>query len=86
MQIVRQNNSSYAQCRVGRPPRFGGSPGTKLAALPSGHVGGYRTDDGTGWEAYVADHDALVLLGVYATKHAAVAAGVSYWKAKERAG
>jgi hypothetical protein len=52
------------------------------APLPSGHVGVYRANDGKRWEAYVMRKD-LVLLGVYATKRAAVAARVKYWKAKE---
>jgi hypothetical protein len=52
----------------------------QIAALP---VGVYRTSKG--WEAYVAAPRSLVLLGVYATKRAAVAARASYWKAKERA-
>jgi hypothetical protein len=60
----------------------------EIAALPSGHVGVYRADDGKGWEAYVADvvkgKPDLILLGVYATKRAAVAARAKYWKAKER--
>jgi hypothetical protein len=55
----------------------------EIAALPSGHVGVYRADDGKRWEAYVMEDD-LLLLGVYATKRAAVAARVQYWNAKER--
>jgi hypothetical protein len=57
----------------------------EIAALPSGHVGIYRADDGKGWEAYVMPGRALVLLGVYASKRAAVAARAKYWKAKDRA-
>jgi hypothetical protein len=53
------------------------------APLPSGHPGVYRAADGKRWEAYVMKKD-LVLLGVYATKRAAVIARLKYWKAKER--
>jgi hypothetical protein len=53
----------------------------EIAALPSGHVGVYRADDGKRWEAYVMERD-LVLLGVYATRRAAVAARAKYWRAK----
>jgi hypothetical protein len=49
----------------------------EIAALPSGRVGVHR--NGRRWEAYVVEKD-LVLLGVYATKHAAVAARTKYWK------
>jgi hypothetical protein len=55
----------------------------EIAALPSGHVGIHRAPDGRRWEAYVMERD-LILLGVYATKHAAVTARAKYWKAKER--
>ena len=55
----------------------------EIAALPSGHAGIYRAPDGRRWEAYVLDKD-LTLLGVYATKQAAVTARAKYWKAKER--
>ena len=55
----------------------------EIAALPSGHVGIYRADDGKRWEAYVMERD-LVLLGVYPTVRAAAAARAKYWKAKER--
>jgi endonuclease YncB( thermonuclease family) len=57
----------------------------EIAALPSGHVGVYRTDDGKQWEAYVAEKKTLRLLGIYATKRAAVTARTKYWKAKEHA-
>jgi hypothetical protein len=58
----------------------------EIAALPSGHVGIYRADDdGKQWEAYVMERE-LVLLGIYPTKRAAVAARAKYWKAKERDG
>jgi hypothetical protein len=53
------------------------------APLPSGHAGVYRADDGKRWEAYVADGGDLVLLGVYPTIRAAVAARAKYWKAKD---
>jgi hypothetical protein len=49
-------------------------------ALP---VGVYRASSGKGWEAYVMERD-FVLLGVYPTIRAAVAARAKYWKAKER--
>jgi hypothetical protein len=55
----------------------------EIAALPSGHVGVYRADDGKRWESYVLD-SALILLGVFTRKRAAVAARTKYWKAKER--
>jgi hypothetical protein len=55
----------------------------EIAALPSGHVGVYRADDGKRWEAYVMERD-LVRLGVFASKRAAVAARAQYWKAKDR--
>ena len=51
----------------------------EIAALPSGHVGVYRTNDGKRWEAYAMERD-QVLLGVYPTKRAAVAARAKYWK------
>jgi hypothetical protein len=51
----------------------------EIAALPSGHVGVYRADDGKRWEAYVMEKD-LVLLGVYRTIRAAVAARAQYWR------
>jgi hypothetical protein len=54
----------------------------EIAALPSGHVGIYRADGGKGWEAYVMERD-LVLLGVYPTKRAAVAARAKYWKSPQ---
>lgn len=50
----------------------------EIAAVPSGHVGVYRADDGKRWEAYVMHKD-LVLLGTFATKRAAVAARAKYW-------
>jgi hypothetical protein len=53
----------------------------EIAALPSGYVGVHRA--GKRWEAYVMEKD-LILLGVYATKPAAVAARAKYWKTKER--
>jgi hypothetical protein len=56
----------------------------EIAALPSGHVGIHRADDGKQWEAYVMEPRKLVLLGLYATKRAAIAARARYWKAKER--
>jgi hypothetical protein len=55
--------------------------GKEIAALPSGYVGVHRA--GKRWEAYVIEKD-LILLGVYATKPAAVAARAKYWKNKER--
>jgi hypothetical protein len=55
----------------------------EIAALPSGRVGVYRASDGKRWEAYVMEKD-LVLLGVYSTIRAAVAARAKYWKAKQR--
>jgi hypothetical protein len=55
----------------------------EIAALPSGHVGVYRADDGKRWESYVMERD-LLLLGVFASKRAAVAARAKYWTAKER--
>jgi hypothetical protein len=55
----------------------------EIAALPSGHVGVYRASDGKRWESYVMEKD-LVLLGVYPTIRAAVAARAKYWTAKER--
>jgi hypothetical protein len=48
-----------------------------------GHVGVYRASNGKGWEAYVMEKD-LVLLGVYPTIRAAVAARAKYWKVKAR--
>jgi len=54
-----------------------------IAPLPSGHVGVYRASNGKGWEAYVMEKD-LVLLGVYPTIRAAVAARAKYWKVKAR--
>lgn len=56
----------------------------ETAPLPSGHVGIYRADDGKRWEAYVMERD-LVLLGVYPTKRAAIAARAQYWNDRERA-
>ena len=54
-------------------------PPQEIAALPSGHVGVYRANDGKRWEAYVMKR-ALVLLGVNPTKRAAIAARANYWK------
>jgi hypothetical protein len=60
----------------------------KTTTLPSGYIGVYRASGGKGWEAYVADvvkgKPDLVLLGVYPTIRAAVAARTKYWKVKER--
>lgn len=55
----------------------------EIAALPSGHVGVYRAKDGKRWEAYVMERD-LVLLGVYSTIRAAVAARAKYWRLSKR--
>jgi len=55
----------------------------EIAALPSGYVGVYRAADGKRWEAYVADRNRLLLLGIYNTKRAAAAARVKYWKTKK---
>ena len=55
----------------------------EIAALPSGHVGIHRANDGKRWEAYVMETD-LVLLGAYPTKRAAIAARAKYWTAKAR--
>ncbi len=57
--------------------------GQEVAALPSGHVGIYRADDGKGWEAYVMT-DELTLLGVFRTKRDAVAARANYWRKRRR--
>jgi hypothetical protein len=51
------------------------------APVPSGHAGVYRAADGKRWEAYVMEKD-LVLLGVYATIRAAVAARTEYWQGR----
>jgi hypothetical protein len=60
----------------------------EFAALPSGHAGVYRAGASRGWEAYVADivkdKPDLILLGVYSTKRAAIAARAKYWKTRER--
>jgi hypothetical protein len=57
----------------------------KSRPAPSGHVGIYRADDGKRWEAYVMPGRTLVLLGVYTSKRAVVAARAKYWKGKDRA-
>jgi hypothetical protein len=57
----------------------------EIAALPSGRVGIHRANGG-GWEAYVMGEDDLVLLGVYASVRAAVAARAKYWRAKQGTG
>jgi hypothetical protein len=53
-----------------------------IAALP---VGVSRAENGKGWKADVLERKGFVLLGVYPTIRAAVAARAKYWKAKERA-
>jgi hypothetical protein len=50
-------------------------------ALP---VGVYPDKNGKGWKADVLERKGFVLLGVYSTIRAAVAARAKYWKAKER--
>jgi hypothetical protein len=56
----------------------------EIALERSGHVGVRRAKDRKGWEAYVMGEDDIVLLGVYPTIRAAVAARARYWRAKER--
>jgi hypothetical protein len=53
----------------------------EIAALPSGHVGVHRAAAGKGWEAYVMEEEqGLLLLGVFPTIRAAVAARAKYWQ------